>query len=566
MDGIDDETLPTGMKAPPQTSKFLKQDLAMRLLAFCKKEKVLFLAIFFAFGLSLIGINWGSFEEWNPDQMAFRSVPNNLMVADYLKPPLDTYVNRLLVLNPVDIVMKGILHSPETLHLRIRLLGVRLLTLVQFCAAITILYFGILRFSGRRAAATLSLIMGTSAGMIAFNHYGTADTPLVFWMLLAFYTSLVAAETRCSSWAFAAGLLTGLAAGCKYNGLLVGASIPVAFLVAGGGGNLLKRGFWIACLAAPVGFVMAVPGSVFDHHRFVRDFLYNLYTTPVYSGDASGPGFFRFLLGLSEIVGWPCLLLLAISCLISAVLLVSGKLGKSEKMLFLASLSVFLVYLVVVGRFPRMENRFILPAAPFVMMCAAPAVSRANVGLLGPLMAILVAYNVFCSWLTGNRYADEPRMRAIAWASANMESGSLVENAHPHTPSWDHVVKGVSVSNIETPTGREERFKKILGDNKVVLEGVKDFDRDTGNEVFTKQALDSRHPDYVAFSTFAIAFSGAPISRQYYEDHLEQKLGYRIVFDVISREVPVWSYPQHLDFVPDRMTILKKSEPHPSLR
>jgi hypothetical protein len=385
-------------------------------------------------------------------------------------------------------------------------------------------------------------------------------------MLLAFYSSLVAAETGCSFWAFAAGLLTGLAAGCKYNGLLVAACIPVAFFVAGGGGNLLTRPFWIACLAAPVGFLIAVPGSVFDHHRFVRDFLYNLYTTPVYSGDASGPGFLRFLHGLSEIVGWPSLLLLAISCLISAVLAISGRLSKSEKILFLASLSVFLVYLVVVGRFPRMENRFILPATPFVMMCAAPALSRAKVGLLAPLITILVAYNVTCSWLTGNRYADEPRMRAIAWASANMASGSLVENAHPHTPSWDHVVKGVRVSNIETPTGREERFKKILGDNKVVSEGVKDFDRDPGAEVFTKQSLDQRHPDYVAFSTFAIVFSGVPISRRYYEDHLEQKLGYRIVFDAVSRQVPVWSYPQHLDFVPDRMTILKKSMPHTSLR
>jgi hypothetical protein len=129
------------MKAPLKLLKSLNKDSAMKMLGFCKKEKALLLSIFLAVGLSLIGINWGSFEEWNPDQMAFRSVPNNLMVADYLKPPLDTYVNRLLVLNPVDIVMKGILHSPEILHLRVRLLGVRLLTLLQFCAAITILYY-----------------------------------------------------------------------------------------------------------------------------------------------------------------------------------------------------------------------------------------------------------------------------------------------------------------------------------------------------------------------------------------------------------------------------------------
>ena len=48
----------------------------------------LVLALILAFVLSMIGANWGQVECWNPDQMALRSIPKNLMMHDYLKPPL----------------------------------------------------------------------------------------------------------------------------------------------------------------------------------------------------------------------------------------------------------------------------------------------------------------------------------------------------------------------------------------------------------------------------------------------------------------------------------------------
>ena len=118
-----------------------------------KNHKILLLALVAALGLSLHGASWGKVECWNPDQMAFRPVPSNLLVGDYLKPPLDTYLNRLLVLNPVDIVMNGILKTASPVRMKARLLGCRLVTAFMFCCSVALLYFSILLCSGRQAAS-----------------------------------------------------------------------------------------------------------------------------------------------------------------------------------------------------------------------------------------------------------------------------------------------------------------------------------------------------------------------------------------------------------------------------
>lgn len=151
--------------------------------SFCK-EPLLWLAIFLCFGFSMIGAHWGRVEDWNPDQMAFRPVPNNLMVGDYLKPPLNTYVHRLMILNSVEIVMNEFLHTETKLSLQTGVLG-----------------------------------------LVTYTRYGTKDILLVLWMMESF--------------------------------------------------------------TVPLGFIVGCPGAVFDRTRFVQDFLYNLYTTPVYCGDVS---------------------------------------------------------------------------------------------------------------------------------------------------------------------------------------------------------------------------------------------------------------------------------------
>ncbi len=159
---------------------------------FISEHRALWIAVALAFALSMIGSKWGIVEDRNPDQVALRPAPKNLIVHDYLKPPLNTYMHRLFMINPVDMVMKGILYWKERPWLEIRVMGVRVFTTLHFCAAVMILYFCVCSCVGKIKAHVLDLLMATSAGLLSCNHYSTADSPLLFWMLASFAAALFA--------------------------------------------------------------------------------------------------------------------------------------------------------------------------------------------------------------------------------------------------------------------------------------------------------------------------------------------------------------------------------------
>lgn len=521
------------------------------------KDKLLWFALLLCVGVSLVGAQWGKVEDWNLDQLAFRGVPTNLMVGEYLKPPLTTYVARLLVLNPVDCVMKGVFHSSTKVRLEARVLGVRFLTILYLCVAIALLYFSVCRCSGRKAGGTLALLMATSAGLIVYTHYGTADMPLVFWMVASFTCALHAALSGQVSFAIAAGLLAGLSAACKYNGLGVAIALPVFFLIQEGPKEaLLKKNLWLASLAVPLGFVLGCPGALFDHKHFVQDFLYNLYTTPVYGGETSHPGYKLFLNYIPSLIGWPGSLVL-VGCLVpSLFLFVLNRLKKEEVLLMGGALAVFFFYFLTIGRFPRMEMRFVLPVVPFLLVAAAPALSRINKYFLMVILVPLLAYNLICCFFVGCRFLKDPRMEACDWAEQHFKAGDIIESSC--APYWNDLIPGLKVIHMPLFTGRTERFKKIFRDNSVIAKGLSRFDNDPSLEIFTRETLQQRNPDYMTFSFYAIAFSGDPFVQQYYKDHLAGKLGYHLVWQATCWLPPRWAYPQSVDFLVPEMYILKK--------
>ncbi|MBX9742042.1 MAG: glycosyltransferase family 39 protein [Chthoniobacterales bacterium] len=523
-----------------------------------RKDKLLWLALVLCFSFSLIGARWGRVEDWNPDQMAFRGVPTNLMVGDYLKPPLTTYAARLLVLNPVDCVMKGILHTSTKLRLETRVMGVRILTILYLCAAVALVYFSILRCNGKTAASAIALIMGTSAGLMAYTHYGTADMPVIFWMMASFACALHAVLSGRLVFGIAAGLLAGLSTACKYNGLGVAIAIPVFLLIQDGPKALLKKNLWLASFAVPVGFVLGCPGALFDHSLFTQDFLYNLYTTPVYGGDTSHPGYGLFLAYIPSIVGWPVTLLLIGAVSISIFLFALKRLRKEEALLLAGTLAVFFFYFLTIGRFPRMEMRFVTPAVPFLLVAAAPALSRINKKFLTVMLVPLIAYNLVCCLFLGWRFLGDPRMGACSWAEKNFKAGDVIESVY--APYWDDLVPGLKVIHIPIFTGRTARFKKIFGNDTVISKGLSKFDHDPSLEIFTREALQKRNPDYVTFSFFAVAFSGDSSVVQYYKDHIAEKLGYHIVWQGTYWLPPRWAYPQPIDFIAPSMYILKRDK------
>lgn len=530
------------------------------LLSWISRNRPLAAALLLAIGLSLFGANWGRVECWNLDNMAFRGVlPNFLPCAGYLKPPLDTYLNQILVMKPAE-ALRSILGFDHNWQYPVQLWGARLLTLALFCGTILLIDKTARNACGPRSAAVLALITATSAGLISFNHFATADSPLLFWMMASFAVAMKAAQTGRVRDAFFAGLLAGLAAADKYNGLGVAIAIPAAIVTLRGWKHLFGKQCWAGAFAVPLGFILGNPGAIFDRQNFVQDFLYNLYTTPVYDGKTSGDGYLDFLTRFPDLIGWPGVILVSIGILISLYLLLRGRFSRNELAVVAAAGAVFLFYYLTIGRFPRMADRFVLPVVPFLFLMAAPGLERILWERFLPAAALVavLAYNILCSLEVGQRFLSDPRMDAQLFAKKYFWQGAVIENSN--APDWSRL-PGLKVKTSQLPSavGRASSFTKLFGSNRVIQEGIEKHET-TGypEDTFTQEGLKKRNPDFVAFSNQAFQFTADEQALKFYHLLDEGKIGYVKVFEQSWKPRSSWSYPHDIDFLADRMVILKR--------
>jgi hypothetical protein len=522
-------------------------------------EKPLLLCLLCAVILSLPGMNWGVNECWNLDQMGHLKLRKDLLPSHYLKPPLHTYMNHLLVLNPARQVLGGWFGIPKEHHWPVYLIGSRILTLAMYCGFLVAIYVSVLAISGRTAAFLITIIFASSSGMLVFNRFLTADSPLLFWMGASFAFALRAGLKGSATDAVLAGLLAGLAAADKYNGVLIAAAIPGALFAAQGWRFILKPAPWLAGLAIPAGFILGNPGAILDTRRFVNDFLYNYLTTPVYNGSTEGTGHLKFLACFPDLIGWPGSILLVILLAASIFCCVRSKMQKQEWILLCAAAGVFCLYFVMIGKFPRMGARFVLPSVPFILLLAAPALARIDWSGLTAKITIgaVVFYNIYASIDAGLQFAKDPRMEAIAWFSTNIPAGATIENSY--APDWRRIPgRKYRVEQMPAATGRSKLFTKILGGQKTIQEGLDRFESRYDSNTFQKEGLVSRRPDFVAFTTQVFQWSGDDDAQKFYAALDREEFGYGKVYEKQARDRWPLSYPRHIDFLVDRMVVLKR--------
>ena len=535
-----------------------------------------------AFLFCLYGIGWGRVECWNRDQMALRGL-RWLRPSSFTKPPFHTYLNHLLILSPLHLVeFAWSLLTGVSINLNhARLLGSRLLVLALFLGTIVLGYAISLRFHGRFAARVVALLLGTTATFIAYAHFLSVDAPLLFWMLLALYFAQGIIYSPARSSYIWAGLITGLAAATKYNGIAVGIALPVAHLLSANWKNarglFFDRNLIAGLLMVPAGFIAGNPYCVIDARRFAADFMYNYRVAPHYGGE-SGTGYFEFLRAFPEIFGVPGTI--AISLLVVASLVVVlwlPKIADSGWRGFVLCGSVALLYYLKIGSFARMPTRFVLPAMPFVILMAGPflqAASRPR-GWLYVALAPLVAYNCICCVYVGKRFSDDPRLAAQSWLMANLPPATVIESSagcphwsklpglnlielKPDHPDWPRVRGGQSADlRMPSVNGREELFGRILKDDPWVESGrIREGHPDEA--LFTPGALAKRNPAYVA--AYSSDYKGpSDTVRTYYRELLDGHLGYDLAFDGKTPAVPTFVYPKEIDFLAGRITILKRS-------
>ena len=509
--------------------------------------------------LSIPGITWGINECWNLDQMGHLKLGEDLLPTHYLKPPLHTYANQIFVFPVVKQVLGGWFHIPRQLHWPYYLLGSRILTLTMYLGFLAAIYNIVRVVSGARVALFATLVLATSSGLLVFNRFLTADAPLLFWMSVSFAFAIRSALRGSTMDAVLAGMLAGLAAANKYNGLGVAIAIPAALFIANGWRFIIRPAPWAAGFAVPVGFILGNPGVVLDTQRFVQDFLYNYLTTPVYDGTTEGTGYFKFLACFPELVGWPCTLLLFLLAPAAIVLALAKKLEKKEFILIWSAFAVFILYYAMIGKFPRMGTRFVLPIIPFVVLMVVPVFSKLNWKSAAPriIFGIVIAYNIYSSVGSGYRFVLDPRMSAVHWVEKNAPAGSIFENSY--APNW-RKIPGAKYKVIDMPAASDQAilFNKIFGDNSVISDGVNKFVARFDESTFTREGLERRSPDYIAFSPQVFDFSGNAQAQRYYAALKNEEFGYKQVFMAAAPKPWPMIYPKNIDFLVDWMAILQK--------
>ena len=533
-----------------------------------------------AFLFCLQGITWGQVEDWNRSSIAMRAL-RALRPSDYMKPPFHTYFNHVLVVWPIDGVMKIAQVPKERMKIAnpAKLIGSRLVTIALYLGTIALAYSFSRRSYGRFSAAIIAFAFATSAGFVAHAHFLTVDMPLLFWMLAALCGAdwLVSAPST-RNYAIA-GFLIGIATATKYNGLAVGIAFLVAHFFATKGESyrrrILSRQLGIGLGMALLGFYFGCPTAPYEPKRFWNDFIYNYTVTPRYSGQLDSSNYLGALARIPEIVGIPGAVLIAVLAILSCILILKRHdFSDAATRGFILSCAVFLLYILKIGTFPRTETRYVLPAVPFLILMIGPALQtlERRKWILALLVPVLI-YNCLCSYLVGKRFNDDPRLKAQLWMVRNVPPGSVIESSGT-CPHWsqlpnfdaheihlgrtdDPIPPARDITDLRLPQmpGRVELFRNVFPDWVQPLVAEKEGDADP--RLFTAAALAKRNPDYIAVYSLDYDVPGKTVCR-FYGNFLTGKFPYAIVFDGNTPRAPGWIYPRTIDFLHGRITILNR--------
>jgi len=535
-------------------------------------------AMMLGLAFCLYGSNWGRIECWNPDQMALLPIfidgKPPFQPTNYYKPPFHTYLNFLLAETPAwlatNMLATTYRYSPSLI-----LFFSRSLTAFLFFGSILLVYLIARDTFNVDVARVLAMLFSTTAGIVAFAHFLTADVPVLFWMLLSFYFAQKIVVQPSRVYYLCAGFLTGLATATKYNGLAVGIAIVMAHLLSGGRRTLkdvaLDKNLIYGLGMVPIGFTLGNPYSVLDYQRFLADFLYNYQTTSVYFGNVTGHNYGGFLRLVMDIVGLPvfAILLVALLLCVDSLIFRPETLNRKNKLIILL-LTVVGLYYLKFGSFPRLEERFVLPIVPYLFIFTAVFWEKLlpkKILFLAIVVAMLV-YNSICSFYVGKRFLEDPRMEAQIWAAKNVPAGALMVQT-PYVPRWEKWPgTQFRVETIPLVSGRKRLFEAKLSEIEYVFEYLNTAERnDDKVSWYSLEKLQELEADFIAVDSFYYErFLGTDIGelypsiRLFFTKLLAENYPYTIVFERKSKSYPRWLYPRKINTVEkNRIVILAKT-------
>ena len=539
----------------------------------CLRDGWLAVALLLGIALGVQGFTWGTYDCLNLDRMALKNVMGKqhppLHPGSFYKPPFYTYMNHFLARVPAQTFASNLFWMGKAdrfdLYLKLRLGLARFWNLALFAGCVVLVYRLAREFFGVESGRICALVFATSAGFVPYQVFLTTDLAVIFMMLASFAGACAVSRNPSMGWSLAAGLLAGLAAATKYNGIVVAAALPVAHLVASRGNPViacLKRpAAWMCGLAVPIGFILGSPYSLLDPRSFVSDFLYNYKVTPVYGGETRLGSYGKYFDFYFEIFGWPGVVLILAGMAVGVVVVLRSLKTSPAWKLCLLSLVVGGLYSWKIGSFPRLETRFVLPSAPFVLLLGAAgfgAMMRVR-WVTVPAIACVIAFNLACGWWMGELFRKDPRNELLAYTREHIPSGAVIEVSASIPRLADLPDREFVLHRIPSGIDRWENFSERFALDEDVMKVVNKRKEPLGLEWFSREARNKRNPDWIFWSTIDIEKS----TRRFHEAMVNGESGYRIAWDGTSPKLPLWVYPQNTEFLQNRATILTKIPPTP---
>jgi len=514
------------------------------------------------------GFQWGKYDCLNLDRLALRNVTMKklpyLHPSYFAKPPFYTYLNHFLARVPAEAVSRNMIWldmgQRKQVFLLLRLGLARSLNLAFFAGSVVLLFVLARETFGVPAARLSALLLATSAGFIPYQIFLTSDLALAFMMLASFACAVKIVERPGMGISVAAGLLAGLTAATKYNGLFVAAALPVAHLLASRGNPVLaclrRPAAWVCGLCVPLGFLLGNPYAALDWPTFSGDFLYNLKATPVFNGVTQGHSYARFFLAFGEIFGWPGTWLVAAG-IVAGIVFLAGRNRKNAWQPWVLAAVVFTIYAWKIGSFPRIETRFVLPTAPFALLMASAgfAILLRAKWLTVPVVAAVLCYNLACGWWVGTMFRQDPRMVALEIARTQVRAQDTVEVSRSIPRIQDLPGKNLKVFKMPNCIEITASFSKIFAGDQQMQGMMGRWMTKERPEWFAPPARAERNPDWIFWSSIDLEH----IVQNEYEALFKDGSGYQVVYDATSPKFPWWTYPRYTEFIRNRVTVWKKA-------
>jgi hypothetical protein len=281
----------------------------------------------FAFGLRLIGINWGlpnnlHYQSYHPDE------PINFAASQQIDPAhlkfTPGFYNYGTLYLTLAKVASGYCPPPEAntdaavaAYERCCLYAGRILSALAGAGTAWLVFALLRRRTLGFGAAFGATAIAVAPAFVVHSRFFTVDVTATFLLTLSLYFALRLLPDKLGvepshfiRWAALGGLFAGFSAGTKYTGMLVILAVYAAILLSKAPGKGVLAA--LATVAAAFGFLITTPGVILDYGAFKSQFTYELAHTATGHGLVfvdTAPGYVYHLIGIS--VGFGTLAMLA---------------------------------------------------------------------------------------------------------------------------------------------------------------------------------------------------------------------------------------------------------------